>query len=264
MSSPFHAVARGLRVAHIGYLLTCWAAASATGIGWFWDKLYYDSGLRLTIIIAFWSAIAAGVGGVVVGIIGRVRCLATPPDFPAVRGRAIAAVVLEGSGWLSSFVGVAIVFAMGYKLLPSEPLVPVIGLIISAVLLLCGRILFLRFLRVLSRVVEDKSAGRLARLSLILFLTDWAVGLVGLGVSATGSVLRIYELTTPVVTVLWIAAGMSGLAGLILYDRLLGRLARSVQAFADTHPADEEERRYRARVAEEEDADPQAEPVEED
>jgi hypothetical protein len=72
-----------------------------------------------------------------------------------------------------------------------------------------------------------------------------------------------YELTTPVVTVLWIAAGASGLAGLVLYDRVLAGLGRSVQAFAESLPnEDGEPERNRSREDEGEDADSQEEPVE--
>jgi len=234
MDSPFHHVARGLRIAHIGYLITCWAATSAAGIAWALSTTYYGNReLYWPLIISFWTTVAVAVAGVVVGIVGRVRCLRVPAEFPAVRGRVIAAVVLEASGWGSLLVGVGVFFAMIYRVLPRAEWVPAIGMILSGLMLLCGRILFLRFLRVLAREVEDKSTDRRSRLSLALFLTDWAVGLVGVGVAAGGSMLRLYELTTPVVTVLWIAAGMSGLYGLILYDRLLGGLARSVQAFAD-------------------------------
>lgn len=246
MNSPFHAVARGLRLTNIGFLLACWGAASAFGIGWIWDKSYYGNlNVRVTLLVLLWAAILAGVAGVVAGFIGRIRCLKTPTEFPAVRGRAIAAVVLEGSGWGSLFVGVGVLFAMGYNLLPRAEWVPGIGMLLSGLMLFGGRIMFLRFLRVLCRVVEDRVSARRARFSFALFLTDWAVGLIGVGISAGGSALGMYELTNPIAFLLWIAAGASGLAGLILYDRLLSGLARSVQAFADAHYPDEDDSDYR-------------------
>lgn len=243
MGSPFHAVAHGLRLTNIGFLLACWGAASAFGMYWFIDRVisYPYREMRWVYITIFIAAILAGVAGVVVGFIGRIRCLKVPTEFPAVRGRAIVAVVLESSGWGSLFVGVGVAIAMGFRLLPDAPWVPGIGMILSGVMLLSGRIMFLRFLRVLGQVVEDRVSTRRARHSLALFLADWAVGVIGVGTSAGGSMLSMHELTTPLAFLLWIAAGASGLAGLILYDRLLSGLARSVQALADAQLVDEDD-----------------------
>ncbi len=190
--------------------------------------------------------VVIGVGGAVTGIVGRVKCLKAPPEYPAVRGRAMAAVVLEASGWFSGFVGVGLMFAMGWKWLPQQFWVPAIGVVFSGLLLVCGRILFLRFLRVLARVAEDKAIDRRAKFSLVLFITNWLVGLLAWAVGAGGSAVSVQEMTTPLAFAIGIAAGMSGLAGLVLYDRVLGGLTRSVHAFADAHRDDEEEQ-YRAR-----------------
>lgn len=247
MTDAFHAVARGLRVAHAGYLLTCWGATSAGILIWIISNTYYGPDyMRLVLWGGFWLNVSIGVGGVVTGIVGRVRCLRTPPEFPAVRGRAIAAVVLEGSGWLSGFAGAGVGIAMGYRYLPQEPWVLLIGGIFSTLLLLGGRILFLRFLRVLARVVEDNTTARRADYSLALFLADWGAGLLGAGIAAAGSTLSSYQLSTPLAFFVWILTGMSGLAGLVLYDRVLSGLARSVRSFAVAH-WDEEEEQYHAR-----------------
>lgn len=248
MHSAFVAVARGLRVAHIGYLLTCWGATSATALIWFISNVgYRDDPLRLTLWVAFWVNILIGVTGAVTGIVGRVKCLGAPADYPAVRGRAIAAVVLEASGWLSGFVGVGVSFAMGWKWLPQEFWVPAVGVTFSALLLVCGRILFLRFLRVLARVVDDRTTARRAGYSLTLFLADWGASLIGWGMGFGGSALNVQELTTPLAVAIFIVAGMSGLAGLVLYDRVLGGLTRSVEAVAETHH-DVEEEQYQSRA----------------
>jgi hypothetical protein len=242
MPTPFHAVARGLRLAHVGFLLACWGAVAAFGIGWVWDKTYYrDDELRLTLLVAMWAAMLAGVAGVVVGFIGRVRCLRMPEEFPAVRGRLLAAVVLEGSGWGSLFVGVGVMFAMVYALLTPHPWIPFVGIGLSGLMLLGGRIMFLRFMSKLAVVVEDAASARRARFSLTLFLTDWGLGLVGVGAAFGMSALGMYDGSKLVAIPIWISAGASGLYGLLLYDRLLGGLATSVRAFADASTADEEE-----------------------
>jgi hypothetical protein len=269
MHAAFRSVARGLRLTNIGFLLACWASAVALGMFWLIDRdivrSYYirSNEVRYVFIGLFFASLAAIVAGVIVGFVGRIRCLRTPAEFPAVRGRALAAIVLEGSGWGSLLVGIGVMCAMGFRWLPSAPWVPAIGMGFSGLLILCGRILFLRFLRVLGRVVEDKTSARRARFSLTLFLADWGAGLVGVGVMAGGGALGMEELTYPLAYLIWIAAGMSGLGGLILYDRLLGNLARSVQAFAESFPSeDDEPEQNRSRVDEGEDADSQEEPTE--
>ncbi len=269
MNAAFLAVARGLRLTNIGYLLACWASAAAFGMFWIIDRMisnYYFSSQewRWVFIGIFIATHVTIVAGVIVGFVGRVRCLRTPTEFTAVRGRALAAIVLEGSGWGSLLVGIGVMFAMGFGWLPRAEWVPGVGMIVSALMVLCGRILFLRFLRVLGRVVEDKASDRRARFSLNLFLIGWGVALVGLGVLAGGGTLGMYEFTTPLAYLIWIAAGMSGLYGLLLYDRLLGNLARSVQAFAESHPNDDEPERTRSREHEGEDADRPDEPTEVD
>ncbi len=261
MHSAFHAVARGLRIAHAGYLLTCWGATSAIVLSWLVGQVgWRDDPLRATLWGAFWLNVLIGVGGVVSGIVGRVKCLKAPAEYPTVRGRAIAAVVLEASGWFSGFVGVGVIFAMGYKQLPQEFWVPAVGIGFSVVLLLCGRILFLRFLRVLAGVVEDTTTARRARGSLALFLADWGAGLLAWGVGAGGSMLSVQEMTTPLAVAISILTGMSGMLGLVLYDRVLGGLTRSVQAFGDVHRDDEEEL-YRARKERDEEDERRDEPA---
>lgn len=234
MHSPFHAVARGLRLTHVGFLLACWGAASALGIAWLISTVYYgNTSLRVALWVTFWPVVVTAVAGVIVGFIGRVRCLKTPEEFTAARGRALAAIALEGSGWASLFVGIGIMFAMAYTLLPSAPWIPAIGMLISGLMIFGGRIMFLRFLRFLARAVEDKPSARRARFSLTLFLADWAAALLAWGIGAGGSMLWASDVTNPIAIVVCILAAMSGLYGLLLYDRLLGGLARSVQAFAD-------------------------------
>lgn len=248
MTDAFQAVARGLRIAHAGFLLTCWGATSAAVLIWIISNTHYGPDyMRLVLWGGFWLNVLIGVGGVIVGIVGRVRCLKAPHEIPAVRGRALAAGVLEGCGWLSLFVGVGVFFPLGFGgFFPAALWVPGVGLGFSVILLVCGRVMFLRFLYVLARAVEDKSSALRAQLSSALFLADWGVVMLGAGIAAAGSVLRVSELSTPLAFFVWILTGMSGLAGLVLYDRVLGGLTRSVRAFADTHRDDEEER-YRSR-----------------
>lgn len=250
MTDAFHSVARGLRVAHAGFLLTCGGAVSAVILAWLVGEMgWRDDPVRVTLWVAFWLNVAIGVGGVVTGIVGRVKCLNAPPEYPAVRGRAIAAVMLEGSGWLSGFAGIGLTIATGYKLLPQEPvtfIVLIVGGVLSGLMLLGGRVMFLRFLRVLARVVEDKTTARRARLSLALFIAVWAVGLFGWGVGAGGSAINEQEVTTPVAVGVFILVGMSGMVGLVLYDRTLGGLTKSVRDFGDAQ-RNEEEERYRSR-----------------
>lgn len=242
MNAAFHAVARGLRLAHVGFLLACWGSASAVGIGWTGSSMYYyRDEMRWLLLGVFGGAVLAAVAGLVVGFVGRVRCLKAPEEYPAVRGRARMAVVLEGSGWASLFAGVGVLTAMGFKLLPQWPWVPGVGMLLSALMVFGGRVMFLVFLRALGRVVEDPETDRRARFSLALFLLDWLAGLVGLAVMAGGSALGIYHWANATGYLIWIVAGMSGLFGLLLYDRLLGGLARAVKAFADDHPADDED-----------------------
>jgi hypothetical protein len=162
-----------------------------------------------------------------------------PEEFPAVRGRLLAAVILEASGWGSLFVGIGVMFAMDYRLLPDARWVPLFGMLLSVLMQIGGRIMFLRFLARLAGVIEDTASARRSRFSLTLFLTDWGLGLVGVGAAAGMSALGLYEGSKLVAIPVWITAGASGLYGLLLYDRLLGGLARAVQAFADIPPEPE-------------------------
>lgn len=251
MTSPFHAVARGLRLAQIGFLLACWGGTAAFGMFWFIDRVinnsyYRNEEFRWLFLGLFFATLATVLAGVVVGFIGRVRCLRVPEEYPAVRGRLLAAVILEGSGWGSLLVGIGVGIAMGFRWLPDATWVPQLGMVFSGLMVLGGRVMLLRFLRFLARVVEDKPSARRARHSLTLFLADWAAGLVGLGILFFGSAMSMYEVSTPLGYLVWIAAAGSGLYGLLLYDRLLGGLARSVLVFADAHQDDEVEE-YRAR-----------------
>jgi hypothetical protein len=104
-----------------------------------------------------------------------------------------------------------------------------------------GRIMFLRFLRVLARVVEDRTAARRADYSFALFLADWAAVLLGTGIAIAGSAVSAYAVSTPVAFTVYTLTGMSGLVGLVVYDRVLGGLTRSVRAFADADRSDEED-----------------------
>lgn len=264
MTPPLHAVARGVRLTNVGFLLTGWAGAAAFCMFWFIDRVVinsyssaYRSELCRWVFIGLWLAtLVAALAGVIVGFVGRCFCLRAPAEFPGVRGRAMTAVVLEGSGWFSLLVGFGVSLAMSFRWLPDAQYVPGIGLCFSLLLMVCGRILFLRFLRKLAVAVEDKPSVRRARFSLSLFLADWLAALVGLGVLAGGGVLYMEELTTPLANVIWIAVGMSGLYGLILYDRLLSHLGRSVQAFADEYHADDDEYEPRPEREDEPDEEP--------
>ena len=112
-------------------------------------------------------------------------------------------------------------------------------------------------------MVEDKTTDRRAKVSLVLFITNWLVGLVAWGVGAGGSALSVQELTIPLMAAILTFTGMSGLAGLVLYDRVLGGLTRSVQAFADAH-RDAEEEQYRAQRERDEEDERRDEPADDD
>ncbi len=213
----------------------------ALPVGWVWGQMSYrDELLKFTLLTLMWTAILGGVAGVIVGFVGRVFCLRMPEEFPAIRGRARAAVVLEATGWLSLFVGVGLIFSLSELRMYEFMWVPAVGMGFSGLMMFCGRVLFLLFLSKLAAAVEDKPSVRRARWSFALFLTDWGVGLFGLGLSAAGSMLRVYELTSPLVAILWVMAGASGVGGLILYDRLLSGLARTVQKLANEEEEEEE------------------------
>jgi hypothetical protein len=252
MHSPFHAVARGLRVAHVGYLLACWGTTAAILIPQVVGRSFsYSSEMYCVVAVTLGLAVLLGLAGVVVGILGRVRCLKLPAEFPAARGRLLAGLILEGCGWVSLLGGAGVAVAMGFRWLPDAAWVPAIGTTFSGIMLLGGRVMFLRFLKLLAGVVDDASSARLARLSLALLLSNFAVGLLGVGVMIGGNTLSLYRLANPLAYLMWAVAGMSGLAGMVLYDRVLGGLALSVQAFAVAH-RDEEEELYRSRQKEDE------------
>ena len=261
MTPPLHAVARGVRLTNVGFLLTGWAGAAAFILFWFLDRVVFNSysythrsdAMRWVFIGVWIATLAAALAGVIVGFVGRCFCLRAPAEFPGVRGRAMTAVVLEGSGWFSLLVGFGVSLAMSFRWLPDAQYVPGIGLCFSLLLMVCGRILFLRFLRKLAVVVEDKPSVRRAKLSLTLFVADWLVALLSLGITLGGSELGLEELTTPISSLFIIAVGMSGLYGLILYDRLLSHLGRSVQAFADEYHAEDDE--YEPRPEREDEPD---------
>ena len=137
-------------------------------------------------------------------------------------------------------IGALVAIGMGARVLPDASWVPIIGMILSGVMLLSGRILFLRFLHVLAVVVQDHTSNRRAQFSLFLILLNWAAGVVGWVIEVGGSALRMHGIT-PLSYLIWIGDGMVGLYGLILYDRLLSGLGRSVQAFADAHGVEEDD-----------------------
>ena len=237
MTNPFHAVAGGVQQTNAGFVLTGWAVAAVALLFWFIDRglPYLDchEEFRQEFVALFGVLCVVAVGGVVFGLLGRCRCFALPPDLPAARGWLKLAVALEGCGWGGLLVGAGILFAKQFWRFRVEPWVPAGGMGLSALMLFSGRVAYLRFLRALARVVDDPASDRRGQSALALFLVNWAVGLVGLGALWGGEVLGLYRLTTPLGYLIWTAAGLSGLAGLIVYDRLLGGLGRSVALFAD-------------------------------
>ncbi len=249
MNAAFLAVARGLRLTHVGLLIICWVGATSgllllIGDAWILSLGPSTSpgvGLFLLSLFLWWVPILPAAAGVVVGFIGLVRCLKMPAEIPAARKLVLVAVVLEVSGWVSLLVGIPASVA-AVQLLGLSSWILLLGASFSALMLLTGQVIFLRFLKVLAGSVGDTDSARRAGVSRTLFVILCANGFLSLGILAGG-----YQLGTDptwssaLATLVLIPAVIYGLAGLVVYDRLLGGLARSVQAYADAPPVNEYE-----------------------
>jgi len=175
MSSGPEAVARGLRTAHFAF----WSTVTMSGltVGLFLAVGVFGSDFlrnNTTLGIIYGGLICisalAAVIGMIVGFVGRCRCLATPPEFATARTRIRLAVLLEGCGWLSGVANLAVAVANSLLVLrlPGDVLKTTTAL--SFLLLVAGRMMFLWYARSLADATGNNSLARLAARSLVLFI----------------------------------------------------------------------------------------------
>jgi hypothetical protein len=251
VAHPLDRVARGLTLARIGFRLAgplgglCLLANLVSNHSGISNLVLYYRWPRYTYIALLALLGLGSLAGWIGGFVGRCRCLATPEEWPVARTRIRLAVLLEACGWLSGLANVAVAFLIGFGVLPLPVITVGVTVGLSVLMLAFGRVMFLRFARAVADRIDDEPLAREAARSLVLFVTVvacWAGGFALLLASSTlaGS--------TSVATVsvatgfgLWIAAGGVGLAGLFVYDQLLGRLRTAVVESSESAAATGEE-----------------------
>jgi len=232
----------------VGFRLTTWAVASfliicAVSIPfpfWFTSLLYI-----LPLGCATIAALVA-VAGLIIGFVGRCRCLATPPEFATARTRIRLAVILEGCGWLSGVANLAVAVANSLLVLrlPGDVLKTTTAL--SFLLLVAGRMMFLWYTRSLADAAGNNSLACLAARSLVLFIAVAVSVVIGgvpiFTVSAISSPGTSTAMTFAVGfgAGLWFAACGVGVYGLIVYARLLRQLPDAAAELVSHTPAAED------------------------
>ncbi len=167
MQSPdLQRVSRGLALVHWGVRLIAGAVVTAAALFVVITLVSFGSGaggLGSVIALALLMfLISFPIGtGILLGAIGRVLCLRTPPELPIARARIRLAVILEGCGLLTAVVtGVvaAVANGAGPIRLAYEVLYSV--LVFAVVLFAAGQAFFYAFSVALAKAVDMKPATR--------------------------------------------------------------------------------------------------------
>jgi hypothetical protein len=250
MTTAAPAVARGLKLIHVGLVTTMLLAVGyvlALGIVGTLTAQFvrYHPWVGFA-FVGVLTLIALGtVAGMLTGFVGRCRCLATPEEWPAARTRIRMAVLLEACGWLSGLANFAAAWGIATRWIPLPMIAAGVTAGLSVLMLVLGRVMFLRFARAVADALGHEPLARQAARSLVLFVTLVACGVIGFALLQASYIL---PASAPVTTVsaalgmgLWVAAVAVGLAGLFVYNRLLGRLRTAVAGTSESATATDEE-----------------------
>lgn len=234
-------VGRGLAIVQWGFRLVAGAVWLVAVLIVLVATIEARGGQSWVILIGLIPLGASAVGlsaplGVLVGFIGRVRCLETPPELPIARTRVRLAALLEGCGWLSGVVNCGVAWATAVRSIsvPWEVVHAVFGL--SFVLFLAGRVISFAYLLALARSVDATPPADSPLLTLMVVVTasTMVFSSVGLLLTSNGHVpLKPEQMVTMGVT---FVGTLGVLTGLSVYGRLLRRLREAITVTA--HPAE--------------------------
>ncbi|MCU0705143.1 MAG: hypothetical protein MUF18_14315 [Fimbriiglobus sp.] len=238
MNPALRSVGRGLRLVALAYPVT--VAALLTPVlmtlaiipeaasdflrqNW-WVGALYGWALFGALVVAFC--------GMVIGWAGKTQCLRTPTALRMARIRGRLAVVFEGCGLFGQIGNVGMFTATSVNWVPLSPWIVLGTTIVSVILHVAGRVMFLGHLRSLAHHLADRELKRLCSRSLFLFV---APGLAG----AVWFCLLVLFLTDPSLSSMWsgwlsaiLHWSMTGLvtvlilAGAWVYARLLQKTAK--------------------------------------
>jgi hypothetical protein len=175
--------------------------------------------------------------GLLVGSIGRVLCLCTPPELPVARARIRLAVLLEGCGLLTAVVNggvIAATIAVNVNHIPYEVRYAV--LLFAGVLFAAGRAFFYPYSLALAKAVDMKPATRPSVAALIVIVTGSTVFATAFSQAQTRG--RLPSMLTEMLTAGGAFVGMLCVFGtLYVYGRWLRRLREAVKQF-NSRPAE--------------------------
>lgn len=196
------------------------------------------------------------IGGVL-GLVGRVRCLAVPDEVPGARGMITGSVALEVIALLISLVNNADQVAV--QALP--PVVSASAGLIASVFNIAAAILFLLFTAAVARYIRREQLAQSARTVLILYVVAMVLAL-----AAAGSTIAMVLAGLPGqggaggqppnaamaglgLVLCGVGCGLIvvGLIALVMYARLLTGMSEACLRYADDPDAeyDDDDRRDR-------------------
>jgi len=182
-------VSLGLALVHLGFRLIA-AAVILTAVifvvhvlfdfSWAWTPSYLYLGMVMILLALIPIPIVIGI---LVGVIGRLFCLRTPPELPTARARIRLAVLLEGCGLLTALVNAVVVWAIwtinGYPGAGGPSTVPdevVFGVYLFAVVqFAAGQAFFYAFSVALAKAVGMKLVHRPSVAALVVIVTGSTV-----------------------------------------------------------------------------------------
>lgn len=229
MSADLMRVSKGLKLIFRGLMLFLLAvvlgSVAMIGVGLLMETQGPMGGLPLLIVMAVFGT--AAVAGNVVGLIGRVYCLATPDEARRAKSRITLSTLFEAC-WLFSGV-VTIVDYSGTNLFPPEVRLVAAGF--SNLMQLAAAVLFLLFAKSFALFVRSRSLADDAVSALYPIITAFTLYLFGMGVIVVVPILG--GNWGPCVGVLLIfVALIFGAVALVKYARVVTNLSMAVHWFA--------------------------------
>lgn len=236
-------VSLGLALVHWGFRLIAGAVILAAAIfvvhvlfdfSWGWTPSYLYVGMVMILLAVIPIPIVIGI---LLGVIGRLFCLRTPPELPVARARIRLAVLLEGCGLLTAVVtGVVAAVANGAGPIRLAYEVLYAVLVFAVGLFAAGRAFFYTYSVAVAKAVDMKLVHRPSVAALVVIVTGSTVFAAAYSLAGTRG--RFPSTLTEMLT----AAGAMVLAlcvsgTLYLYGRHLRPLRVAVKQF-NAQPAD--------------------------